>query len=87
MECTIGLVAISGLCGVSSRDFLASSVICFLISTVTGGFSALVLLRYYKWLPCDDFFALLDITFLGVVDLSVVAFFLEMGLLPGRQDI
>lgn len=45
----------------------------FTTSAVVGGFSALVSGRPCELLPFDDFFALLVISLLGVVDLSVMA--------------
>lgn len=70
-----GLVSASGIFGVSSGVFLASSVIFVLTSTIIEESDELLLLRCCKQLPDDDFFALLVIILLGMVDLSVLALF------------
>lgn len=75
LECTKGLDSVFALFDVSSNDFLASFVILVRSTPVEGGFDALHSLRSRVLLPSNDFFALLVITSVGVVNLSVLAHF------------
>lgn len=55
--------------------FMAFSVVVFMASAVAGSSAALAMLRGCQHLPSEDFFVLLVIVLLGVVDLSVLPVF------------
>lgn len=88
-ECTSGFYYASGLCGLFTGAFFASFVIVYTKLAVTGGFDALVLLRYYKLLPRNHLFALRVIITLGVVDIFTVIPFAvgELSFGPSRLII
>lgn len=75
---TIGLESSSRFCDISSGDFLASFFIFFTTSTVAGGLTALVWLRYFDFLPYDDVSALLVIVLLVLIDLPVLVLFFSL---------
>lgn len=67
------------------RSLLASSIIMLTTPAIVGGSVALVQLCCRKWLPSDNFFALCVIMVMGIIDLSVLAFFSAERLLLARQ--
>lgn len=85
LEGTNGLDSAPGICRVSSGVFLPFSVIIIITYTVSGSSAAPFSLRCCERPPYDDFFALLIVVLLGVVDISFLADFSMEGLLSGRQ--
>lgn len=80
---TVGVESASRLRAMSSGVFLAFFVIVYMIHAVTEGFAVPVLLCCYELMSSKDFFKLLLIIVLGVVDLSGLA----EKLLPGHQEL
>lgn len=64
-----------GFYSICSGAFLASSVMLATKPAVSAGYDVLVSLRSCKMLPFKDFFVLLLIMQLDVVDISAMAFF------------